>query len=117
MPRISSQLHVQVNNPIDKRREILESAVTSTELLQRYQDFKKIRQEKNKQRAIFKKLIKEINMLMKELEIQELPSTGKKPKQIKQIKEKTITVIQPKSTDKLTRDLQEIQDKLNNLKI
>ena len=39
MPKIKSQVHVQVNEPIDKRRDILESAVLATELLQKYQNY------------------------------------------------------------------------------
>lgn len=118
MPKtLHSGVHVRLENYIDKRKNILESALLNVNLSQKYEDFKIVRNEKAKQISLFKKIIKEINLLFKDLEYEELPEVKiskkelKEEKIIKDIKEKSI------SKTKLEVDLEDIKNKLENLKI
>lgn len=117
MPKFETKgLHIKFLNPIDNRKEILESALLTANLLQKYEDFKSIRNEKTKQKALLKKTIKEIRLLFKDLEYKELPEykipkTQKKPKETKPDLKETIT------KTKLESELESIRKKLENLKI
>lgn len=114
---VDSQIHVRIENHIQKRKNILESAIFSTELLQKYENFKKLRNQKNKQMALLKKTVKEISLLFKELKFKELPQIKiekEGPIAPKIFKEKEIP--QPRK-DELSRELESIKSKLENLNI
>lgn len=117
---LHSGVHVRIQDSIDKRKSILESALLSTNLLQKHEDFKIIRNEKRKQMALFKKIIKEIKLLAKELEYKELPEAKipkrESPKKLIKQAEKEIS-IEKISKTRLEHDLEDIRNKLQNLKI
>lgn len=114
MKTLGKDVHVRVSNSIDKRKSILESALLSNNLLQKYEDLKAIRNEKSKQIALFKKTIKEVILLFKDLEFKELPEIKI---QKEEIIKKEIMEEKPISRTKLESDLDNIRNKLENLKI
>ncbi len=119
MPKLTTKgLHIKFFNPIDNRKQILESALLVTNLLQKYEDFKSIRNEKEKQKALFNKTIKEIKLLFKNLEYKELPEyKTQKQKISKKTKEIKIDLKKPITKTQLELELESIKEKLENLKI
>lgn len=114
-------VHVRLEEPIAKRKEVLESAIYSTELLQKYENFKKIRNLKRKQKALFKKTIKELKLLVDELELKELPTVKiekpkKEPEEELKITKKKIKEI-PKTKSKFAEELEKIRSRLQKLQI
>ena len=57
------ELYIGINDPLELRREILESSRSVLRLLQRYERFKAIRQDKEELFARLKSLTKEIHEL------------------------------------------------------
>lgn len=109
-------VHIRVADSIDKRKTILESALLSANLLQKYEDIKPVRNEKTKQIALFKKTVKEVRLLFKELEFEDLPEfkLQKKEDLNEEISEEPE---KPLHKAKLESDLEKIRNKLENLKI
>lgn len=119
--KLGKGIHIRITDSIDKRKNILESALLSTNLLQKYEDIKPVRNEKTKQVALFKKIIKETRILFKELEYQELPEVimpqRESPKKLIKQAEHKLKLEAPISRTKLQQDLTDIRNKLENLKI
>lgn len=121
---LSGEVHVRMEDSLEKRKTILESALLSANLTQKYEDFKAVRNEKTKQLALFKKLMKEVAFLFKDFEFKELPEVKlPKPEIQEEIREirggykGSAEEIEPTEKTKLERDLEDIKSKLENLKI
>ncbi len=121
MIEVHEAVHVRIAKPITYRKKILESAIDTTRLLQKFEYFKAVRDKKEFYKKQLKTTINEINNLINDLEIKELPET-KSIKEKSTIKDKIqgISSIKEKPSsamDKLDKDLMSIQDKLKNLEI
>jgi len=115
---LTKGVHIRIDNSIDKRKQILESALLTAKLLQEYENLKVIRNEKLKQLSLLKKIIKEIKILFNNLEYKELPEVKlPKPKESKKPSKKIKTIKQEEPKTKLQLELEEIRKKLENLKI
>src|SRR3989344_6400655 len=118
MIEVHEAVHVRIAKPITYRKKILESAIDTTRLLQKFEYFKTVRDKKEFYRKQFKTTINEIKNMINDLEIKELPETKsirEKPtikERIEGIKEKPSSAM-----DRLDKDLMSIQDKLKNLEI
>lgn len=114
-------VHIRFTESVEKRKDILESALLSANLLQKYEDIKPLRNEKDKQIALFKKIIKETRILFKELEYEDLPDVKiprrESPQKLVQEAKKEIKQQSPIPKSKLHYDLADIRNKLENLKI
>jgi|TARA_B100001971_G_C18143158_1_gene511517 hypothetical protein len=66
-------LHARIQNPLLIRKSLLESAITSAEILKTGRELGKIKTEKNKKKTEIKKIINEIKELSFQLEEKELP--------------------------------------------
>ncbi|MAG45275.1 MAG: hypothetical protein CMH63_00695 [Nanoarchaeota archaeon] len=66
-------LHARIQNPLLIRKSLLESAITSAEILKIGKDLGKIKTEKNKKKTAIKKIINEVKELSLQLEEHELP--------------------------------------------
>ena len=113
---LDSSLHAQVERHVEQRKVILESALGATTLLQHYEAFKGILQQKKEQRALFKQIIKDIHVLFSELQVNDLPETrvaSLKVKEHTQKEQASQQHVVPR--DKLAMDLMSIQEKLNSL--
>ena len=66
-------LHARIQNPLLIRKTLLESAITSAEILKSHSLLRKIRSEKNKRKTELKKIFDEIKSLKNKLEEHELP--------------------------------------------
>lgn len=118
---VHEAVHVKITKPITYRKKILESAIDTTKLLQKFEYFKVVRDKKEFYRKQFKATTKEISTLINNLSIKELPETEikkEKPTIKEKIKAKEIVKEKQSSTmEKLDKDLMSIQDKLKNLEI
>ncbi|MFC1753151.1 hypothetical protein ACFL96_07115 [Thermoproteota archaeon] len=56
--------YVEIHNPVDFRRSVLEASRDLLRGLQKYEDLKKVRNKKLKEISILKSVIKEINSLV-----------------------------------------------------
>lgn len=119
--KLGKGVHIRIEDQIDKRKIILESALSVANLLQKHEDLKPIRNEKAKQIALFRKIIKETRLLFKELEYEELPEFKLPQKEssrklMKEIKEE-MELEKPITKTRLEHELEDIRNKLENLKI
>lgn len=113
--KADDQIYVKVINPLENRKDTLRSAIISAQLLKNCQNFKKIRNEKRKNRLILKTKLKEISSLLKSLEFKEMPSIKVKKEKIVKPEREEVEEIPAK--DKLTKEIDEIQEKLKSLEI
>lgn len=122
-----SVFYVGMRDPIEIRRSLLESSKEMLQYLQRFEKFKSVRKEKEKETAKLKETIKEIQTLVRKLKA-ELPKTGlrakerPKPKKVKKApaKEESLPVVveKPKEMselEKLESELGEIEGRLTDL--
>ena len=119
--------YIGVKEPSSIRRTLLESSKTIVEGLQRYENFKMIREQKEPEIFMFKEDMREINKLMMKLKVI-LPKTNlkevvrkEKKGKAKKIEEKPIPKIKiekkvdPTELQKLESDLADIERKLARL--
>jgi hypothetical protein len=124
-------MHVGIEEPREKRKEVLNCAIDTLEILKRYERFKKLRKEKDYAKNELKTIVKDIKTLFKE--IQELMPHVEFPKEHKVEQEKPIVVVprpQPKIEhvvmkrpeikkdtvrEKIERDIQDLRDKVARL--
>ncbi|QQG39018.1 MAG: hypothetical protein HYS32_00980 [Candidatus Woesearchaeota archaeon] len=87
--KVEIGMHVAINSPLEMRREILESAISSAEILQHYEKIKEIKHRKLQYRKRLKKVLSELKFIAKELD-NELPKVkiqeDEKPKRVAQPK-------------------------------
>lgn len=115
---------VEVHEPAEIRRNILETLKEIVENLQRFEKFKEIRKDKLEQIAKLGRIIREINKLIPQLKtgLPEIKVRAAKPEHIRvpkkkaeskseeEVKERPISEMQ-----KLEAELSEIEEKLGNL--
>ena len=73
MVKISSSVHTRIENALAIRKEVLETALRATELLQKIKGYKKDNAEKKRLITQFKKEIYEVSIQVQELEFKDLP--------------------------------------------
>ena len=66
-------LHAQIKNPLLVRKTLLESAISTAEVLRSMQILRKIKSEENKRKMELKRLFEEVKILRTKLEEHELP--------------------------------------------
>ena len=69
----SKLLHAQIKNPIFIRKTLLESAISSAEVIRSMHELKRIKSIENKKMSELKRLFEEIKVLRTKLEEHELP--------------------------------------------
>ncbi|MBI2507395.1 hypothetical protein HYV89_00390 [Candidatus Woesearchaeota archaeon] len=69
-------LHAQIKNPLLVRKTLLESAISTAEILRSMQVLRKIKAEENRKKAELKGLFEEVRILRAKLEEKELPPLG-----------------------------------------
>ena len=127
----SQIMHVGIEEPSEKRKEILNCAIDTLEILKRHERFKKFRKEKDSAKNELKITIKDAKVLFKEIE--ELLPNVELPKEDRAEREKPMAVVprtRPKIEhvtmkrpelkkdtirDKIERDIQELRDKVSRL--
>ena len=66
-------LHAQIKNPLLIRKTLLESAISTAEILRSMNVLRKIKSEENRKKAELRKLFEEVKILRTRLEEKELP--------------------------------------------
>lgn len=112
-------MHVGITQPTFYRKEILNSALDIIQVLKNFEKIKLIRKEKEVCKREFKRVIKELNVLLERAKT-ELPTIRIKEKPVERIekKEKVIEMEKPSVSPemrKLETDLSKIQEKLARL--
>ena len=69
-------LHAQIKNPLLVRKTLLESAISTAEILRSMNVLRKIKSEENRKKAELKRLFEEVRILRTKLEEKELPPLG-----------------------------------------
>jgi hypothetical protein len=129
-----SVMHVGIEEPNEKRKEILDSAINTIELLKSYERLKKLKREREIAKKEIKTIAKEIKYLFSETEelMPHVELTKEPPKRVEApprppvIREKPkekAAVSKPRPpevkidphTEKLERDLQELRDKISRI--
>lgn len=113
---------MKVDNPVEVRRNLLESSRNAIHSLQRYERFKKIREKKAEQIIALRRAVKEMNQLFlqlkKELPDTELHTVEKVPhhrsKKKQEKKQKQLPIASSELT-KLEQELKKIEAKLDAL--
>ena len=119
-------LHIKLDSPIDTRKELLKTAIETTQLLQFHENFKKIRAEKIKTiknlRTISKQIINLSNNLQNELPEVKTPRFKEETKTIKHkptkprpLKPKPLKKFQKQPISSIQKELKDIEAKLNSL--
>jgi len=127
MVTVKSQVHVNIPNSSEIRRDLLTSAVISLESLQYYENLKNLRQTKAIEISHFKSIMTEIYNLVKDVELNELPEYASKFHSNKIVKKmikpsiqdtvkKPIKVI-PVKKSQLESEIDDIRKKLGQLEI
>ncbi len=111
----SSHLRVKLEEPRWIRKDILEGAMNSGQLLKSYKIYKSNREKKIDKMYNLRKVIKELKLEMGKLKNKDLPKVVERKKILKPIPEK-----EDKRTEvvsELDRELEDLRDKLKNLDI
>src|SRR3989338_7396669 len=96
-------LHIKLDSPIDTRKELLKTAIETTQLLQFHENFKKIRAEKIK---TIKNIRYKESKTIKE---------GDKPFRPRPLKPKPLKKFQKQPISSIQKELKDIEAKLNSL--
>lgn len=119
MKEANSQMYLGIEEPNRKRKQLLNSAVSSIEILRGYERFRKFRRETGIQKNELRNLMKEIRLLFNELyELMpavELPKVEEKkelpkPKVVKPAVKHVVK--KQHHMTKLEMDLQSLKDKI-----
>tara|TARA_Y100000310_G_scaffold283455_1_gene305422 strand:- start:1151 stop:1543 length:393 start_codon:yes stop_codon:yes gene_type:complete len=125
--RSDSVVHVRVDNPISKRKEILAITINTVELLKRYERIKLIQKEKAQTLALFRTKMRSLNRLSKLVGLKEMPLQMNEVKKVKSVKGKKVfnpvKKVKAKKVkkkeltgnEKLDVQLDELRRKLDNL--
>ena len=135
--------YVKVDTPLAIRKGVLQSAIWGTELLRNYERYKSLKEEKVVRSKQLLDIFKEIEVLFKRLRTVDLPVFDRVEEELKKsevfkermfappqkgkiVKSQATTkpqakVVEPKKVisteERLDIDIQDIQDKLNNLSL
>ena len=123
-----SMMHVMLPNPIYIRKEVLRTAIEDTKLLKHFEDMKEIREKKVMYLERLGKSMGDMNLLMKDFH-HVLPKIEEEKKEVKpqakpvvkpEIKKPAVAkpkVIPLPQKSKIDMELEEIERKLENIKI
>jgi len=117
--KVKNVAYVQIYDPISFRRHILLSGIDVIKILEKYEDLKKIRNEKRKLMSELKQKMFGLNhesLFLKELLSE--TSKGELKEETKEVEKKVKKIKYPKTTGTyrdLKRELNELQHKLNKL--
>lgn len=117
-------MHVNIENPVEQRREVLSSVIDSIQMLKNYERYKQMQQEKDIYRKEFRNVIKELNIIMKELQ-DKLPIIEEEIKQkvaVKKVQHKQPKVVEEapkhivvKKVDKFEEEMKLLREKIKKL--
>jgi hypothetical protein len=123
-------VHIRLDNSINKRRMVLQSAIDVIALLKRYENIKNLSKQKHEAYDEFRKVISSINWMVRQIRVKDLPLNADDLSEYtpKPVKEKTAVqkvvrkvkkAIQAKvpeeRKDSLDWQMQELRRKLNSL--
>lgn len=116
-------VYTRIDQPIETRKEILNQVISIINILKSYDNIKRLQEEKIRYKNRLEKSIYQIQNVMKRLD-ESVPPLNKelKPlftnkKQVIQRKQPDKKEIKQTHNQRLNQQLQEIQDKLKNIKI
>jgi len=130
MPTKEKGFYVGISNPIDVRRNILETSKEIIQVLKRYESFHHIKEEKRAEMNKFRSMVNEITQLMLRLKtslppvrIEDLPrreAAETARKSMAPVTEKRVKAAQESASpsselDRLEQELGKIEDKLKVL--
>ena len=112
---MKSLVHVKVSDSKNKRKVVLESAKTLILAIQESKHLDEIRELKKRRLQELKKILQDINIRIKQIDLKEIPGFTPKEQRAEQVKKKEVTKEVPEEVDQLALDLAEIERKLGSL--
>ncbi|MFH1972021.1 MAG: hypothetical protein ABIJ18_00925 [archaeon] len=83
-------VHIRINIPVSKRRELLNSTIECVELIRKAKELQHLRTEKEKALEDFRKELRGIERLIKTIRFEELPLDLNELKHVKGINDKNV---------------------------
>ena len=71
--KAEESVHVRIERPVGKRKAVLQTAISAVELLKRYDKIKELHKEKEKAQLDFRKKLRSIHYLLRQIRFKELP--------------------------------------------
>jgi len=118
MREANTPMFVGIEEPSEKRKHVLNSAIETIEILRGYERFRKLRRESGIHKNDLRVLMKEVKLLFNEIgELMptvELPKEEEKKQEIKPKQERVVIkpVKKQHHLTKLEMDLQSLKDKI-----
>ncbi len=112
--------YVKIDNPHPLRKDILETAIESAELLKNWESYQKLKEEKVE---VYKKLVETMKNIEKEITSlkRHIPRIDdieeEKPVKPKKVEVVPKPIVKKEPRSELDREIDEIHSKLRNLKI
>lgn len=125
MVKSKDVMHVELEEPVDLRKDILKTAIDITKVQKTFQDLKKKKLEKEHYKKELKKIfnllkseIVKLEELLPEIKIEKTKSEKPKEEKMKVITKKDLSkekIIKIQKTDKFSSEIEELNKKLRNL--
>lgn len=101
--RPEESVHVRLETPVDKRRAVLQAAIDSMQLMKRYENLLRIRSEKDQEYAEFRRILSNINRMIREVRVRELPLDAEDMKHVKKLKTQSVMTPVVKKVEKVLK--------------
>ena len=123
-------VHVRLETPLDKRRDVLQVTIDTVQLMKRYENLIRIRNEKDQDYAEFRRIISNVNKMLREVRVRELPLDEEDMRHVRKLKNQSVMspvvkklekVIKGKKVEEeerkptLDRQLKDLQRKMQSL--
>ncbi len=113
------EVFVRLPSQLDLRKDILEAAKSSTELVKSFDNLSHTLKQKKKEKFKLKMILSEIRSLSDSLKLQDVSYGNKHQEEeivVKPLKKQKEEKVTKEKKDKLDMDLEEIERRLNSLK-
>lgn len=101
--RPEESVHICLQTPLDKRREVLQTTIDTMQLLKRYENLIRIRTEKDQDYAEFRRILSNINKMLREVRVRELPLDEEDMRHVKKVKNQSIMTPVVKRVEKVLK--------------
>ncbi len=101
--RPEESVHVRLETPLDKRRDVLQVTIDTVQLMKRYENLIRIRNEKDQDYAEFRRILSNINKMLREVRVRELPLDEDDMRHVRKVKNQSIMTPVVKKLEKVIK--------------
>lgn len=114
--KASNVVHVKINEPISKRKDILKTAISLTKMLYSYNELFSLRDKEKRLIGKYNIIHKEIMKLQKNLQDHDLPVLpGEKYEEVSEIDIPETSAVSDNDVNGLMQELKDVERKLKSL--